>query len=141
MEAEPAAPARLRPDQPANILVVEDESVNRLTAGRLLEHLGYRPTCAESGPEALELLEKQRFDAVLMDVQMPGMDGLEATQRFRASQGWASPPTIPVVAFTAHSLAGDKERLLRAGMDAYLPKPIEKDQLAALLHRLLNTPA
>lgn len=125
---------------PSRILVVEDESINRLTAMRFLKHLGYDSVCAEDGYQALEILGKEPFDAVLMDVQMPGMDGLEATRRIRAATGTALAAHIPIIAVTAHSMAGDRERFLAAGMDGYLPKPMEKDDLRDILARLLAAP-
>lgn len=133
--ASTPAPAR----QNARILLVEDESINRLTAMRFLKHLGYEAMSAEDGHQALKLLAEENFDAVLMDVQMPGMDGLEATRRIRASTGNEFDPGIPIIAVTAHSMSGDRERFLNAGMDAYLPKPIEKEDLRLLLEQILTS--
>ncbi len=122
---------------PARILVVEDESINRLTAMRFLNHLGYEAMSAENGFQALELLKTNLFDAILMDVQMPGMDGLEATRRIRVSAEALTSANVPIIAVTAHSMAGDRERFLAAGMDGYLPKPMEKEDLRTTLARLL----
>lgn len=125
------------PKMTGRILVVEDENTNRLTAIRFLERLGFEAIGAADGLQALELLGESRFDAVLMDIQMPEMDGLEATQRIRQSVGAAFDPRIPIVALTAHAMAGDRERFLTAGMDDYLTKPLEMAALRSVLAKVL----
>ena len=118
------------------ILVVEDNPVNRKVVTGILGKRGYGAVAVNDGQEALEALEKSAYDLVLMDVQMPVMDGLEATRRIRQDPRWRS---LPVVALTAHATRGDRERCLQAGMDDYLAKPLNADALVATLSRLLKT--
>ncbi len=117
-----------------SVLVAEDNAVNQLLATRLLEKRGHRVVMTANGREALEALAKERFDLVLMDVQMPEMDGLQATQALRErekerSDGYHQ----PVIALTAHAMKGDQERCLAAGMDGYLTKPVGPQELDAVL--------
>ena len=116
------------------ILLAEDNRVNQLLAVRLLERRGYEVAVAGNGEEALEALNKQAFDLVLMDVQMPEMDGLQATAAIRKGE-MKSGKHIPIVAMTAHAMAGDKENCLEAGMDDYITKPIRLKQLLDVLER------
>lgn len=116
---------------PLRILVVEDHRVNLLVAIKMLARLGYTPVTARDGQEALERLEQEPFDLVLMDVQMPRMDGLEATRRIRAS-GSGGPR---VVGMTASAAPEDRRRCLDAGMDDYLSKPVRLETLRALIER------
>ena len=120
------------------VLVAEDNAVNQLLAVRLLEKGGHEVVVAATGTAALEALENQSFDLVLMDVQMPEMGGLEATiavrERERAS---ASGKHIPIVAMTANAMVGDKEQCLEAGMDAYLSKPLQVAALFAAIESLV----
>lgn len=119
------------------LLLVEDNQVNKLLAVRLLEKRGHRVVVAGNGREALEALEKENFDLVLMDVQMPEMDGLEATAAIRrAERGTAKHQ--PVVAMTAHAMKGDRERCRAAGMDGYLSKPIRPQELDKVLDRYVT---
>jgi PAS domain S-box-containing protein len=117
-----------------SVLVAEDNAVNQLLATRLLEKRGHRVVMTTNGREALEALAKDRFDLVLMDVQMPEMDGLQATLSLREKEkekrdGFHQ----PVIALTAHAMKGDQERCLAAGMDGYLTKPIRPQELEAIL--------
>jgi len=117
-----------------SVLVAEDNAVNQLLATRLLEKRGHRVVMTANGREALEALVKDRFDLVLMDVQMPEMDGLQATVALREKEkekgdGFHQ----PVIALTAHAMKGDQERCLTAGMDGYLTKPIAPQELDAIL--------
>ncbi|MBZ5578095.1 MAG: response regulator [Acidobacteriia bacterium] len=124
-----------------NVLVAEDHRVNQLLITRILEKLGCSVTLAEDGRKALQALDRQRFDAILMDVQMPGLDGLEATTRIREGEHEAG-AHIPIVALTAHATVGYRERCLDAGMDDYVSKPIDPHDLVAKLDRLIeNRPA
>jgi PAS domain S-box-containing protein len=116
------------PVRPLHILLAEDNSVNQRLARRLLERQGHRVTVAGSGREALERVERARFDLVLMDVQMPEMDGLEAAAAIREREA-ATGRHLPILALTAHAMKGDRERCLAAGMDGYLAKPIQSEQL------------
>ena len=115
------------------LLVAEDNAVNRRLALALLGKLGYHADVVENGREALDALERQLYDAVLMDVQMPELDGLEATRRIRARFGPGEGPTI--IAMTANAMQGDREECLAAGMDDHVPKPIRIDDLSRALAR------
>jgi signal transduction histidine kinase/ligand-binding sensor domain-containing protein/CheY-like chemotaxis protein len=118
----------------AAILLAEDNPVNQMLALRLLNKRGYSVVIAANGVEALAAFERQCFDVVLMDIQMPEMGGLEATAEIRARER-RSGGRIPIIAFTAHALAGDRERCLEAGMDDYVTKPIEPALLFAAIER------
>jgi PAS domain S-box-containing protein len=118
----------------AEILVAEDNAINRKVVRGMLERAGHRVETVENGREALAAIARRRFDLVLMDVEMPVMDGLEATRTLRALGG----PRLPIVALTAQAMKGDKDRCLQAGMDAYLTKPIDRIDLLRLISRLLN---
>ena len=125
------------------ILLVEDNELNREVVGGMLEYLGGRADVATSGSEALDLVERGDYDLVLMDCQMPGMDGFEATERIRSleaqsSQSGGKRPRVPIIAMTASALAGDRERCFEAGMDDYLGKPFTLDQLRDFLSRWLQ---
>jgi two-component system sensor histidine kinase/response regulator len=106
------------------VLVVEDNPVNQQLALHLLERRGHSAMVAENGREALSAIEKYKFDLVLMDVQMPEMGGLEATQAIREREKFMG-GHLPVVAMTAHAMQGDRERCFEAGMDGYLAKPLD----------------
>jgi signal transduction histidine kinase/CheY-like chemotaxis protein len=115
-----------------NVLLVEDNAVNQRLAARLLEKRGHRVVVTANGREALAALEKGNFDLVFMDVQMPEMDGLEATTEIRKKEQ-LSGRHQPVIALTAHAMKGDQERCLAAGVDGYLTKPIRPQELDAVL--------
>jgi CheY-like chemotaxis protein len=117
---------------PLRILLAEDNPVNRKLALRLLSQLSYHASVAENGKQAIEALERDEYDLVLMDVQMPELDGLEATRRIRAR--WPERP-LRIVAMTANAMAGDREACLAAGMNDYIAKPIRPAELAAALER------
>ncbi len=119
------------------VLVAEDNAVNQRLATRLLEKRGHRVTVAANGREAVDALAKQNFDLVLMDVQMPEMDGIEATAVIR-EQEKQNGAHLPIIALTAHAMKGDRERCLAAGMDGYLSKPIRSQQLDEILERYLS---
>ena len=110
------------------ILLAEDNTVNQMVASRLLEKHGHSVFVVSNGKEALEVLDHEAFDVVLMDVQMPEMDGYEATAAIRAHER-NSPHHVPIVAMTAHAMAGDRDHCLAAGMDGYVSKPVQVDEL------------
>jgi CheY-like chemotaxis protein len=120
-----------RPTHPLHILVAEDHAVNQRVALRLLKRLGYRADVAANGVEVLDALKRQSYDLILMDVQMPEMDGEETTRTIRASLPDEQQPRI--VAVTAHALKGSREQYLAAGMDDYLSKPVRLEELATVL--------
>jgi CheY-like chemotaxis protein len=132
-----AAPARLDPSMaarhPLRILVAEDNVVNQKLALRLLSQMGYRADLASNGIEAIESIERQTYDVVLMDVQMPELDGLEASRRIVAK--WPQDGRPRIVAMTANAMQGDREICLAAGMDDYLTKPIRVEALVEALSR------
>jgi signal transduction histidine kinase/DNA-binding response OmpR family regulator len=111
-------------EQKLHILLAEDNVVNQRLAKRLLERRGHEVVTASTGQEALEILALKSFDVILMDLQMPDMDGLEATRAIRAGERAASRHT-PIVALTAHTMRGDRERCVAAGMDGFITKPLE----------------
>jgi signal transduction histidine kinase/CheY-like chemotaxis protein len=121
-----AAPRRVT--RPRSVLLVEDNEVNREVVAEMLRRLGQNVTVAEDGERALQLLADNRFDLVFMDMQLPGIDGLEATRRFRADGG-----KTPVVALTAHTSREDRDRCLEAGMNSVIIKPVGPSQLAAAI--------
>jgi CheY-like chemotaxis protein len=123
-----------RPSTRANILLAEDNVVNQRVATRMLEKDGHRVTVVNNGREALAVLEQGEFDMVFMDVQMPEMDGLEATAEIRRKEK-RSGARIPIIAMTAHAMTGDRERCLAAGMDDYISKPIRVKSLLELAEK------
>jgi signal transduction histidine kinase/CheY-like chemotaxis protein len=137
-----AAPARPRMDagmsarHPLRILLAEDNVVNQKLALRLLQQMGYRADVASNGVEAIECVERQPYDVVLMDVQMPEMDGLEASRRITAR--WQAGERPRIVAMTANALQGDREECLAAGMDDYVTKPIRVDALVEALNNVVS---
>ena len=111
-----------------SILLAEDNPVNQKMATRMLQKMGHVVTVAGTGREAVDILETRSFDLILMDVQMPEMDGFEATKLIR-ERGKTTGHDIPIIAMTAHAMKGDRERCLEAGMDGYVSKPINPDEL------------
>jgi CheY-like chemotaxis protein len=117
-------------------LVVEDNPVNALVAQGMLEQLGWASEWAQDGEQALALLMQHRYALVLMDCQMPVLDGFETTRRWRAhEQHQGARQRLPILALTANALQGDSERCRAAGMDDYLSKPFDSHQLSRLLNR------
>jgi len=135
-EPVPLAPGGRR----LRVLVAEDNAVNQQVAAGMLERVGHQATVAANGREALAFLEREAFDLVLMDVQMPELDGLETTAAIRARER-ATGGHLPIVAVTAHAMKGDAERCLAAGMDAYVAKPLQPSELQAAIARVLGTGA
>jgi CheY-like chemotaxis protein len=116
---------------PLRILLAEDNTVNQKLSLRLLEQMGYRADVASNGLEAIEAVNRQTYDVILMDVQMPEMDGLEATRQIVAR--WANHPHI--IGLTANAMQGDREMCLNAGMDNYIAKPIRVVELVDALFK------
>jgi CheY-like chemotaxis protein len=119
------------------VLLVDDNPINQLVAREMLASLGVDVDTAEDGAAALACLEGGRYALVLMDVMMPVLDGLAATQQWRAREAAQGARRVPIVALTANALAADRDRCLAAGMDDYLAKPVRREQLARLLMRWL----
>ena len=122
-----------------NVLVAEDSRINRILVTRVLEKLGHNVTAAEDGRRTLEILAQDRFDLLLLDVQMPGVDGLEVTRAVRAGEAGILDRRIPIIAMTAHAMKGDREIFLEAGMDGYIAKPFELDEFAETLRDVLRS--
>ncbi|MBN9523317.1 response regulator, partial [bacterium] len=134
-EAAAPAPGWGKARRSLHVLLAEDNAVNQKLAVRLLEKRGHRVAVAGNGREALAALGRERFDAVLMDVQMPEMDGFAATAAIRAREQVAG-GHLPVIAMTAHAMKGDRERCLAEGMDGYVTKPLRAEDLFAALEEL-----
>jgi signal transduction histidine kinase/DNA-binding response OmpR family regulator len=120
-----------------SVLLVEDNAVNRTVGLRLVERLGHKATAVEDGLKALAAFERQKFELVLMDIQMPGMDGFEATQAIREREA-ASGAHTPIIAMTAHALKGDREKCLAHGMDGYVAKPVSQQDLEREIRAVLE---
>lgn len=133
-----------QPSEAYAILVAEDNLVNQTVVSRLLEKAGHRVSIVGNGAEAIEAYDAGRFDLILMDVQMPVLGGLEATQAIRAREArrsWVVQGhwhAVPIIAMTAHAMAGDRERCLEAGMDDYVSKPIRAEELHAAIARVMR---
>ena len=133
-EPEASAEAPRAESRSLRILVVEDNPINRKLACKILERRGHVVGVAQNGQEALEAVQAANFDLVLMDVQMPEVDGLEATRRIRTWEQAARRRTM-IAAMTAHAMPEDRERCLKAGMDSYVTKPLQMAQLATVLRQ------
>jgi len=123
------------------ILLAEDNAVNQRVAQRMLEKMGHEVVLAVNGRRAVDEVSLSRFDLVLMDVQMPEMDGFEATLAIRALEKHLRRDSMPVVAMTAHAMSGDREMCLSSGMDDYLAKPIDAAALSAMIEKFCHPAA
>lgn len=139
--AEDGEAARVRTADSASLklLLAEDGHVNQLVATRLLEDRGHQVVLANNGRKAIEALSREAFDAVLMDVQMPELDGYEATRAIRLSEKETG-AHIPIIAMTANAMSGDREKCLESGMDDYIAKPVRIEDLMVVLKRLVKPP-
>jgi CheY-like chemotaxis protein/HPt (histidine-containing phosphotransfer) domain-containing protein len=145
---KPGAPSKLDAAMaerlPLNILLTDDNVINQKVALRLLQQLGYKADTANNGHEAIAAVENKPYDVILMDVQMPELDGLEATRRIRQRQREGSPKghfnrPVVIIAMTANAMQGDREKCVAAGMDDYLPKPVRPEALQAMLLKHAGT--
>jgi PAS domain S-box-containing protein len=134
LDAAAPTPSRLK-RAGLQVLLVEDNPVNQMLVLCLLEKQGHHIETAQNGKEALDALQRQHFDLVLMDVQMPEMDGFEATKAIRLTE-MQSGRHVPIIAMTAHAMKGDRERCLETGMDGYVAKPIQSEELTKVIDRL-----
>ncbi|MEG6551193.1 PAS domain-containing protein [Desulfocurvibacter africanus] len=125
--------------RPLKILLAEDNEINQFFVSTLLEDRGHRVTVAGNGLEAVQRLKSERYDLIFMDARMPVMDGVEATRIIRNNPPAGVDSATPIIALTAYTLQGDRERLLAEGMDAYLAKPVDSDELDRMLARLFST--
>jgi CheY-like chemotaxis protein len=125
----------LQPDQPSRILLAEDNPGNQRVAKLMLRHAGFNVDVANDGSEAVEAHRSNPYDVILMDCQMPGMDGWEATDRIRQ----LNQPQPVIIAVTANALVGDRERCLAAGMDDYLSKPFTVKQLVTIVTKAIDS--
>jgi len=125
--------------KPISVLLVEDHDINRKLAEIMLQRMGYRYVSACDGLQALDVLEKDRFDVVLMDVMMPVMDGITALKLLREREAEQGQRTR-VLMVTAHAMTGDRERFLGAGADGYVSKPMSQAALQKEMERVLNVP-
>jgi CheY-like chemotaxis protein/HPt (histidine-containing phosphotransfer) domain-containing protein len=133
----PIANAEQKSVKPSRILLAEDHPVNQRLATKILEKWGHEITVAPNGRRALEIYNQNSFDLILMDVQMPQMGGMEATAAIRALEKGRGSRT-PIVAMTAHAIKGDREKCLAAGMDGYISKPINPDELFSLIESFVT---
>ncbi len=125
--------------RPLRILLVEDEFINTKVAVKMLTNQGHKVTLASNGSKAIELFRKEKFDIIFMDIQMPEMDGVQATFAIRAlEKEWGNTIHIPIVAMTAYAMKGDRERLMSFGMDEYVSKPLDSEELNALLATIFS---
>jgi signal transduction histidine kinase/ActR/RegA family two-component response regulator len=139
----PKQKASTKPNQeaagPLHILLAEDNTVNQLILEKYLKKQGHLVATAENGSRALELLSEQDFDCILMDIQMPVLDGLEATRIIRANDSGRFNPRIPIVAMTAYAMTEDRERFLQAGVSDYIAKPVDLKRLSRILDRISSS--
>jgi two-component system, sensor histidine kinase and response regulator len=138
-DRQPAAPS-ITPTRAAHrlrVLVAEDNAVNQKLAQHLLERRGHTPVLVGNGRDAVELADRDQFDLVLMDLQMPEMDGFEATAAIRTRERETRQPRVPIIALTAHAMQGDRRRCLDADMDGYVAKPIKPVELFEVIDRVM----
>lgn len=135
--AEPSYQITAELKEKTRILLVEDNIINQKLAHHILVKLGYQVDAVGNGLDALKALESLRYDLVLMDIQMPEMDGLETSRCIRSSTRWATSPHVPIIAITAHAIKGDREKCMEAGMNDYISKPFDPIELSDIIARWL----
>ncbi len=140
LETPAVPPSALTAKTEARILIVEDNPTNQMVALAILHKLGYRADSVGNGEEALDALRQSDYDAVLMDCQMPVMDGFEASRQIRSRASGIRNSAIPIIALTAHAMTGDREKCIAAAMNDYLSKPIEPAQIAEILAKWIRPP-
>lgn len=118
------------------VLVAEDNPVNRLYAERTVNTLGHSVISVATGYEAVQALSRDQFDVIIMDIQMPKMDGVEATMLIRSGNIEGADKDVPIIAMTAHAMKGDRERFLKAGMNDYIAKPMDMVLLKQAIERV-----
>lgn len=123
----------LDPKNGIRILIAEDNRINLLAITRYLYKKGYSITGVVDGQKAVNEMRENEYDCIIMDIQMPHMDGLTATKEIRSTDKSATPSDVPIIAMTAYALPGDRERFLNSGMDDYLPKPLDFDTLEQII--------
>jgi len=124
------------PQRRLSTLIVEDEPINQQILKAILTKLGHKTSVVSDGYNAIDLLATMDFDVILMDIQMPLLDGLETTRIIRSAKNSAKTKNVPIIALTAYAMAGDKEKCIEAGMDYYLSKPVDVKALAKILKAL-----
>jgi two-component system, sensor histidine kinase and response regulator len=134
--AEPTSARIPTTRRPLKILLAEDNAFNQKVAMGMLSHMGHAVTVVTNGHEAVNAFGGDRFDLILMDVQMPYMDGFEATRRIRAMEALNDGKRLPIIAMTAYAMKGDREKCLDAGMDGYLAKPVNSRELASVIENV-----
>ena len=140
-ETDKTAETLARPDRPPvrlNILLAEDNPVNQLVAKKLIEKLGHSVLVVENGQKALDYLALDKFDLVFMDIQMPVVDGIEATKRIRNENSGKFDPNVPIITMTAHAINEEKESFLSAGIDDYIAKPIDRNEVEKAINRVIE---
>jgi two-component system, sensor histidine kinase len=123
---------------PLRILLAEDNLVNQLVIQKSLSKQGHSVSVVDDGRQVLETLKSSVFDLILMDIQMPEMNGLDATQAIRKGASGRNPVTIPIIALTAYAMKGDREKFLENGMDGYVTKPVDFGELARTINEVLG---
>nr|WP_279625539.1 PAS domain-containing hybrid sensor histidine kinase/response regulator [Desulfomicrobium norvegicum] len=136
-EVSPSPAALVAPSKARRALLAEDDEISVFTIQKMLQKLGYEVSVATNGEKALALLCRDEFDVILMDVQMPVMDGVEATKKIRASSSLGPKRDIPIIALTAFAMSGDKEKFIATGMDGYISKPVNLDTLQNTIDQVL----
>jgi PAS domain S-box-containing protein len=136
--AQPVLPIAPPANKPLRILFAEDDNICLFAGVRMLERLGHTVITARDGQEALHMLAEQDFDLILMDIQMPLMDGVEATRAIRTQPRFGTKAQIPIIAMTAYAMAGDREKLLATGMNDYIAKPVGKRDLQRVIERVMS---
>ncbi|MBU1248239.1 MAG: response regulator, partial [Proteobacteria bacterium] len=133
---EPISPST--PGQDLHLLVVEDDPVNLMALTKLLQKQGVQTTSAINGEETLACLRQGTFDLVLLDIQMPVLDGVEVARAIRSLPEFKNQAHIPIIALTAYAMQGDEERFLQAGMNGYLAKPVDMEALMRVISQVLD---